>query len=173
MNKEKIGFFGGCFNPPSNIHINLANKLIKEQKLDKVVFVPVSDFYKKEELIEFKHRYTMLKFAIEGFDNLFVDDIENTVNLRLYAIDIFKMLEEKYSNSDLYYIMGSDNFKNMSNWKDYEELKKYNYIVLERNENDISSSNIRTMIKENRLNDNILNDKVLKYIKDNKLYLGD
>ena len=29
MKKEKIGFFGGCFNPPTNTHIDLANKLIK------------------------------------------------------------------------------------------------------------------------------------------------
>ena len=36
---EKIGFFGGCFNPPTNIHIELANNLVKTKKLDKVIFV--------------------------------------------------------------------------------------------------------------------------------------
>ena len=45
---KKIGFFGGCFNPPTNMHIKIANNLIKEGKLDKVVFVPMNDFYKKE-----------------------------------------------------------------------------------------------------------------------------
>ena len=25
---ERIGFFGGCFNPPTNMHINIANNLV-------------------------------------------------------------------------------------------------------------------------------------------------
>ena len=60
---KKIGFFGGCFNPPTNMHIKIANDLIKEGKLDKVIFIPMNDFYKKEELIEAKHRFNMLKLA--------------------------------------------------------------------------------------------------------------
>ena len=175
MNKEKIGFFGGCFNPPSNIHIKLANKLIQEQKIDKVVFVPVSDFYIKKDLVEFKHRYSMLKFAIKGFNNLYIDDIENAVNKRLYAIDIFKMIEEKYYNKDIYFIMGSDNYSKIKSWKDYEKLKKYKYIIIERKINEVSSTQIRKMIKENKLEDNILNKNVYEYIKNNRLYgfLGD
>ena len=45
----KIGFFGGCFNPPSNIHINLAKNVINEYKLDKLIFVPVGDYYDKKD----------------------------------------------------------------------------------------------------------------------------
>ena len=171
MSRKKIGFFGGCFNPPSNIHINLANRLIEEQKLDKIVFVPVNDFYKKNDLIEFKHRFTMLKFAIEGNSNLEVDDFEFKENRKLYAIDVFKIIEEKYSNYDIYFIMGSDNYSKLQKWKEYESLKKYKYIVLDRNDNDISSTKIRNMIKKNSLKDDILNKKVYEYIKKNKLYL--
>ncbi len=169
--KERIGFFGGCFNPPSNIHINLALKLIEEQKLDKVVFVPVNDLYKKENLVEFKHRYTMLKFAIKGNNKLIIDDFENIENRKLYAIDVFRIIEDKYSSSDNYYIMGSDNFEKIKNWKEYDKLKKYKYIVLNRNEEDISSTKIRNMIKKNNLKENILDDKVYEYIKENKLYI--
>jgi len=47
----KIGFFGGSFNPPTNAHIALAQKAIKECMLDKVVFVPMNDYYRKKELV--------------------------------------------------------------------------------------------------------------------------
>lgn len=50
MTRKKIGFFGGCFNPPSNVHIDLAKKVIKENNLDEVIFVPVGDFYEKKGL---------------------------------------------------------------------------------------------------------------------------
>ena len=59
----KIGFFGGCFNPPTNAHINLAKRALKECNLDKVIFVPIGNFYKKNELISGEHRYNMLKIA--------------------------------------------------------------------------------------------------------------
>lgn len=59
----KIGFFGGCFNPPTNAHINLAKKALKECNLDKVIFVPIGNFYEKKELISGEHRYNMLKVA--------------------------------------------------------------------------------------------------------------
>ena len=39
----KIGFFGGCFNPPTNAHIALAKEAIIQSKLDKVIFVPMGD----------------------------------------------------------------------------------------------------------------------------------
>ena len=73
---SKIGFFGGCFNPPNNLHINIANNLINSKKLDKVIFVPVNDFYKKDSLIDAKYRYEMLKLAVKDYSNLDVDDIE-------------------------------------------------------------------------------------------------
>ena len=33
---EKIGFFGGCFNPPNNLHIEIANNLIREKNPNKL-----------------------------------------------------------------------------------------------------------------------------------------
>lgn len=46
----KIGFFGGCFNPPTIAHINLAKKVLEKCNLDKLIFVPIGDFYSKKDL---------------------------------------------------------------------------------------------------------------------------
>lgn len=171
---KNIGFFGGSFNPITNIHIKIALDLIKQRKLDKVVFVPVNNYYKKDNLLDIKHRYNMIKLSIESFSKLSVDCIESEQDYRLFAVDIFKMLTEKYNNSDskLYMIMGSDNFNKMPTWKDYQEIKdKYNYIVIDRDENEISSTEIRNMIKTNNSNvKEFLSDNVYKYIMKNNLY---
>ncbi len=50
MNRKKIGFFGGCFNPVTIAHINLIKKAIEECSLDEVYFVPMNDYYKKSRL---------------------------------------------------------------------------------------------------------------------------
>ena len=166
----KIGLFGGCFNPPSKIHIDIAKRILEENNLDKVIFVPVGDSYNKNELSESKHRYNMLKLAIGDNKNLEVDDIELNIKKKMYAIDVFELLEGKYKEYEMHFIMGSDNFEKMPKWKDYDKLKKYKYIVVERNKEDISSSRIRELIKENKNITRYLDEKVYKYIIKSSLY---
>ena len=169
---EKIGFFGGCFNPPTNIHIELANNLVKTKKLDKVIFVPVNDSYIKNGLISAEHRLNMIKLAIKDNNKLEVDDIETKENKKLFAVDAFELINQKYSkNYEVYFIMGSDNFEKMSKWKDYKKIKYQKYIVIKRDENVISSTKIREMIAKNDSEaQKYLSREVYKYIEQNKLY---
>lgn len=169
---EKIGFFGGCFNPPTKIHIELANNLIKNKKLNKVIFIPVNDAYEKNELISASHRLNMLKLAIKDNSNLEVDDIEIKENRKLFAVDAFELINQKYSERcEVYFIMGSDNFEKMSKWKDYNKIKDQKYIVIKRDKNKISSTQIREMIANNNSEvQKYLSKEVYKYIEQNKLY---
>lgn len=168
---QKIGFFGGCFNPPTNTHINLANNLIKEGKLDKVIFVPVGDYYQKQDLVPAIHRYNMLKIACKDFENLDVEDIASMHQKKLFATDTFKLIHEKYNKDvEIYFIMGSDNFKKMPTWKNYEEIKdRYKYLVLDRTQ-DISSTEIRNKLQKGEDVSNYISPEVLEYIEENKLY---
>ncbi len=144
---KKIGFFGGSFNPVTYAHINLAKQIISECNLDKLFFIPIGDFYEKQGLIEFKHRYNMLKLLCNKNNKLEVSDIENNQENKLYAIDIFKIIKNKYPEDDLYYIMGSDNLKQIDKWKEHDKLiTDYKYIVLERSKNEFDN-----IIKENEL----------------------
>lgn len=190
MQKLKIGFFGGCFNPPINTHISIANSLIKNKILDKVVFVPVGDYYKKQDLVPAIHRYNMLKISCENYKSVEIEDIACKHKGTLYAIDTFELIQKKYGNeSDIYFIMGSDNFEKMPGWKNSKEtLDKYKFIVVERPaheminklENviytkmnqidDITSTRIRNKLKNGENVTNWIEEKTLRYIKENKLY---
>lgn len=187
---KKVGFFGGCFNPPTNTHIKLAEDLIKAGILDKVIFVPVGDYYQKQNLVSATHRYNMLKIACQGHENLEVENIASLHKQKLYATDTFKMLYDKYNqNVEMYMIMGSDNFEKMPTWKNYEELiNKYKIVVIERlkHENtcelenviyyksnqteDISSTCIRNKLQRGEDVSKYIAPEVLEYIQENKLY---
>lgn len=170
---KKIGFFGGCFNPPTNVHIKIANTLIEERKLDKVVFVPVNDCYNKKDLEKAEHRLNMLKLSIKDYSNLDVDDIELKENKNLCAFDAFKLITQNYTyKNDIFFIMGSDNFNKMPKWKNYNLIKnKYKYMIIERDSNIINSTTIRQMLKENNMEvKKYLNERVYEYIKENNLY---
>ncbi len=191
----KIGFFGGAFNPPTNAHINLAKKAIKNCNLDKVIFVPMNDFYEKKELVKAKDRYNMLQIACKASMNkkLEVSNIEIKENRKLTTISAFRLIEKVYKESENYFIIGADNFINILNWKESEELlKKYKYIVFERNEINLKDfidknlgkykENIKIISNEEYKNisssifrnkkerDNILCEEVHQYIIENKLY---
>lgn len=191
MKKKKVGFFGGCFNPPSKIHINLAKELVENKILDKIIFVPVGDYYKKQNLAEAKHRYNMLCLACKKKEYLSVEEIAVQSEKNLYAVDTFKLIYDKYhENVDIYLIMGSDNFKKMINWKAYDEIiNKYKYVVIERpefkenikadniiyykleQEEDFSSTKIRNLLKKDEDTSSYLDKEVFKYIKQNNLYI--
>jgi len=190
MEKKKVGFFGGCFNPPSKIHIKLAKELVENNLLDGVIFVPVGDYYKKQNLISAEDRYNMLLLACKSYPYLKVEDIVAKSEKNLYAVDTFELIYEKYNDVlDIYFIMGSDNFKKMSNWKNYEEIiDKYKYIVIERpnyeeqiakdnicyyilhQKEDFSSTKIRHLLEKKEDVLAYLEQEVIDYIAKNKLY---
>lgn len=191
MQKIKIGFFGGSFNPPINTHINLAKNLIKDKIVDKVIFVPVGDYYQKRDLVSAEHRYNMLKLACKDYPNIEVENIASSSKNKLFAIDTFGLLYKKYNQeSEMYFIMGSDNFNKMPNWKNYQEIiENYKIIVIERkkdtqeanlknviyykssNIEDITSTCIRNKLKKNEEVSKYVDEEVDKYIKQNGLYM--
>ncbi len=192
----KIGFFGGCFNPPTNAHIALAKEAIIQSKLDKVIFVPMGDKYPKVGLANASHRYNMLKIACSysKLKNIEVSDIELKANKNMKTIEAFKLIEKAYPKDEKYFIIGADNFINLIKWKESEELvNNYKYIVLEReqinlqkyiHDNDILKKNISKIqiIKNqnhkyasstkyrNGLEKNLILPKVQEYIEENNLY---
>lgn len=141
MNRLKIGFFGGCFNPPTIAHIELAKLAIKEGNLDKLIFVPMGNCYPKNDLIDIKYRYEMLKIAIKNEKNMEVSDMQFNQSSISYAIDSFLKIDKKY-DAEKYFVMGEDNFKNIEKWKSSDELKKYKFIVFEREGNLTKRENI-------------------------------
>ena len=182
----RIGIFGGSFNPPHNKHIKIANDLINKNYVDKVIFVPTGNSYSKRELIDFNDRYNMLKLL--ETNNITVSDISKEDKYTYEVLDYFNN-----GTDELFFICGIDNLENFNTWKRYEYiLEKYKILVINRpgysfdiiTENlntrniiltDIETENISsTMIRE-KLNNNedvseYVDSKVLKYVKDNKLY---
>lgn len=190
----KIGIFGGSFNPPHNMHKNIALNLIKNKYLDRVIYVPTGNKYNKRGLVNQNDRYNMVRLMIEGYNNLDVSNYEfNKLTYTYETLDYFRNI---YQNDDIYFICGSDNLKEITSWKRYDYiLKNYKIIVIKRNNddmdkiinklliyskniiyvNDIENSVSSTLVRENlnRNNNEYLiqnmDTKVIKYIKNNSI----
>ena len=189
----RIGIFGGSFNPPHLMHKNIALELIKNNYLDKVIYVPTGNSYNKANLVSEKNRYEMLKLMIDNNKYLEVSDYEfGELHYTYQTLDYFK---DKYSSDEIYFICGTDNLKQLNTWKNYLYiLNNYKLIVIKRDNDNvlyilnnydkegkkiltldivsdtISSTKIRNFIKEKRDVSNLVDAKVYKYILDNDLY---
>lgn len=197
---EKLAFFGGSFNPPNNMHLEIIKTAINELNLDKAYFVPVGNYYNKINLIDEKLRYEMLELLCRKENNIEVLNIILNSQKKLTAIDTWKLISKKFKNSENYFIMGADNFYNITKWKKYKKLVKnfkiiiinregynindiinndkvlknnkenFNIIHIKSQNSDYSSTKVRKMILEGENISNYINSDVNNYITNNKLY---
>lgn len=191
----RIGIFGGSFNPPHNMHIDLNNKLINENYIDKVIFVPTGTKYKyKNNLLSDEIRFEMLKLATKKYSEFSVSDFELKDEV-VYTFETMRYFKELYPEDTLYFICGTDNLSYMDKWQNGDEiLSNYKILAIPRNEDNVdeilkslkkyqhniiiaqvlveplSSTQIREIIKNDQDTSNYLDASVIKYIKERKLY---
>lgn len=138
MNKTGIAVFGGSFNPPTVAHINLAKQVLEEMnEIEKVIFVPVSTKYNKKGLASDEDRFNMLKSICNSQGNLEVSDLELKSKRQLYTIETLRIIEEQNPGKEIYFIIGTDNLKELETWYNPDELlKNFKIIVLDRGEDN-------------------------------------
>lgn len=183
----KIGFFGGCFNPPTIAHFEIVNVALKTFKFDKLIIIPMGDKYEKKDLISFKDRVEMLKLLFNNNSKVEISKMQENQSQRFFAIDSFNIIDKKYKNDERFFIMGMDNFSKINTWKNTEELlDNRNYIVFKRFDivPQIISSNIqyidfnqkasssiaRELIINGESTKDILTPSIIDYINQNGLY---
>ena len=139
MGKNVIAVFGGSFNPPANSHISLAKQVLENNSnIEKVIFVPVNVKYNKEGLASNEDRFFMLQKICENNEGREVSDIEITSQRQLYTIETLRLIQEKYKEYEIYFVLGTDNLKELETWHEADELlKKFKMLVLERGDDDI------------------------------------
>ena len=194
-----IAVCGGSFNPPTKAHIEIIKKVKSFNYIEKVIILPVGDFYKKNELIPVKYRINMLNTIFKDMDNFIVSDLEAKFNKQLKTLESLRLIKGQYPQNDIAFIMGADNLIDIKTWYKYEKiLSEFNFIVFDRDdlnaldiinndevlskyrhkffierlniENGISSTKVRNLIKENKEYSKYLESDIYKYIKENELY---
>ncbi|MGC8885935.1 MAG: nicotinate-nucleotide adenylyltransferase [Verrucomicrobiia bacterium] len=122
--EQRIGLFGGSFNPIQNGHLLVARTAQEELNLEKVFFIPAarSPFKPEIELAPASTRLRLLRLALAGETKFEIDDQEIRKGGISYTIDTARNYRTKYPNARLFYIIGSDHIQTLPLWKDSEEL---------------------------------------------------
>lgn len=195
---KRIGIFGGTFDPIHTGHLIMAENVMEQIHLDTVLFIPSGKPPLKDatNITDAAYRLNMVNLAIQDNPSFSVSEIElkqNSDELS-YTVDTLLKLRQQYSAEQVkfYLIIGMDQLIDLHRWKDPGKLFLLSEVLIinrpgyliQQVENeysrqgifvpvpniDISSTDIRFRVQENRSIKYLVPEKVEKYIIENNLY---
>lgn len=121
----KLGVLGGTFDPPHMAHLVLAETARSSLGLERVLFVPAGDPWRKagQDVTPVRHRLAMVRLAVGGDPAFEVSTLEVEREGPSYTVDTLTELHERYGpDAELYFLLGEDALRDMPNWKEPERI---------------------------------------------------
>lgn len=122
---ERVGLYGGSFDPIHNGHLIVARAIAERLDLMRVVFLPSANPPHKsgEVLAEAGHRAEMVKLAIKGEPIFDYSDYDLTRSGPSYTIDtVNHFLGQLGPDVLLHWIIGADSLADLATWREVATL---------------------------------------------------
>ena len=179
----KIALYLGSFNPFHNGHLEVIKTALNDFKMDKVVIVPtMQNPWKKEKVFDIDKRILIIinslierekLFFPYTFDNdfeiepnLLISQIEKRLIPPYYSYATLHALKNKYCNDEVFVLCGEDTIKDIPDWMNGGAIiQDYNFLVVDRPKDSISSTKIRNKVKNGEDIDKYVSSDVVNLIK--------
>lgn len=116
---ERIGIFGGTYNPPHIGHMRAAAHGIRALELDRLLLIPDSIAPHKQlptDSAAPEQRLEMLRLSARGLDKAQVCDMELRREGKSYTVDTLLELRRENPDAELILMMGTDMFLSFLTW---------------------------------------------------------
>jgi len=170
MVKMKKAIFGGTFDPPHSGHLEVIQQVIISLNIEKLLVVPafLNPFKSKSEAPSHL-RLEWLKEMTKNMPKVQVSSFEIDLNRPVPSIETVKHFQD---DDETYFIIGADNLKKLSLWKNFKELDALVIWVVATRDNieipkefmslkvnqDISATQLRQNINDAYLDKNVAQD---------------
>jgi nicotinate-nucleotide adenylyltransferase len=125
LRRQRVGLFGGAFDPPHRTHVALAQVAIAQLELDILYVVPTGHaWHKQRTLTDAQHRLAMCRLAFAEVYRAEVDEREMLRSGPTYTIDTLQELQAQHPQAQLYLVMGEDQARALATWHRAEELAR-------------------------------------------------
>lgn len=189
----RIAIYSGSFNPFHNGHFNLAMYLVDNDIVDEVWLVvsPQNPLKNNAPQISKEDRFKMVEQCFSGKTKIKPSDVEFNLPVPSYSIDTLNHLSETFPLHEFFLIIGSDNAAVFDQWKNHQEiLNKYQVLVYPRRNYsiddailkypamkvlntpyyDISSTEVRDLLRQGKDVSGFVPPQVLEFIQAKGLY---
>lgn len=119
MSRERIGYFGGTFDPPHIGHLILASEAAHQFKLSRLFWVltPQPPHKQEQAITPLRHRMTMLQSMIANNPVFEFSRLEIDRPGPHYAIDTVRLLAAKEPFADIILLIGGDSLRDLPSWR--------------------------------------------------------
>lgn len=184
---ERIGLYGGMFDPVHLGHLHAAREAAERIGLDRVLFIPAKIPPHKENgcVATGEDRLTMLQLAIQGERRFSVSDYELMRDETSYSYITVEHFAKEFPAAKLYFILGDEAYNLLSTWKNPKRIRELaEFLVVTREDMpppedalyvripkvQISSTMVREAIKSGESARTYLPEAVEDYIRSHNLY---
>jgi len=121
---QRIGLFGGSFNPAHAGHLEISLCALSRLGLDAVWWLvsPQNPLKSKQDMAPFDLRMAGAK-KMATDPRIFVSDLEKKL-VTSYTVDSLNKITELAPDTCFIWLMGADNLTQFSKWKDWKEIGK-------------------------------------------------
>jgi nicotinate-nucleotide adenylyltransferase len=124
---QRIGIFGGSFDPVHEGHLHVARAAARAFDLDRIVWIPAARPPHKPDriLADGPERVRMLEIALRGEPTWSIDPLELERGGPSYTIDTLRALPARLGlapDAELYLVIGGDNLQGFARWREAREL---------------------------------------------------
>ncbi|MFO8175969.1 MAG: nicotinate-nucleotide adenylyltransferase [Gemmatimonadota bacterium] len=188
MAPRRLGLFGGSFDPPHIGHLVVAQDVVEALDLDRLLFIPAGNPPHKldRSLAPAPLRLEMVQCLVAGDDRFGVSEVELSRSGPSYTVDTLRHYRDLHDEAELFFVMGADQAETFGSWREPETVKELATLVVMAREGmdppsgdfvtapvtrlDISSSAIRSRIRDGRPIRYLVPEIVRRIIESNRLY---
>jgi nicotinate-nucleotide adenylyltransferase len=121
---SRIGVLGGTFDPPHIGHMVLAEYAAGTLGLSQVLFVPAADppHKRNQTRAAVEHRIAMVEAAIAPNSRFTLSRVDVDRPGTHFTLDMIRIISTQYPDDELYFLMGSDSFRDLPKWHRPQEI---------------------------------------------------
>ena len=129
---ERLGVFGGTFDPVHNGHLAAAVNVRSTLGLDRVLMIPAGEPWQKQHrfVAPAVDRVAMLEAAVDGIDGVEVSRLEVDRPGPTYTADTLEELRANEPAAELLLILGADAAADLDTWDRIDVLQREATIVI-------------------------------------------
>lgn len=128
--RERVGIFGGTFDPVHVAHIVAAVEVRRVLGLDRLLLVPAGDPWQKRGQVAAPaaDRLAMVEAAVDGVEGLEASPIEVERDGPSYTVDTLETLAGP--DRDLFLVVGADVAATLGTWAGVERISELATLVV-------------------------------------------
>lgn len=122
--RERLGLFGGSFDPIHAGHVAPVQDARRQLGLDRVLYLPTARPPHKpgREFAPAWRRFTMVELALLAEEGLYASAREMTPEREVFTIETVEAVAAERPDAELHLVIGSDSLAELDTWRRWREL---------------------------------------------------